>query len=263
MVNFTRNTEFMRKRFNYSFIIIFFIFFQYSYSQKLYETEGFASYYAEDFHGKLTASGEIYDMHKFTCAHPYLPFNTWLKVTNVTNNKSVIVRVNDRGPFLRNRIIDLSFAAARALGVIGPGSIYVKLEIVNPTLTSQDSPQKSNEITIPQLNEEDISIRFKTKTLESKDTRSIDSYGLYNNEYKKVNISKGYLIQIASFSTLKNAQTFIHSIEEIPQSDLYIYFAPPGLYRIVIGIFNSLNEAEIQKQKYRDIFPDCLIISYK
>lgn len=253
----------MRKRFNYSFIIFLFFFLQNSFAQKLYETEGFASYYSEDFHGKPTASGEIYDMYKFTCAHPYLPFNTWLKVTNVTNNKSVIVRVNDRGPFLRNRIIDLSFAAARALGAIGPGSIYVKLEIVNPPLTSQDSPQKSNEITIPQLNEKDISIRFKTKPLELEDTRPIDSYGLYNNEYKKVNISKGYLIQIASFSKLKNAETFIHSIEEIPQSDLYIYFAPPGVYRIVIGIFNSLNEAEIQKQKYRDIFPDCLIISYK
>jgi rare lipoprotein A len=90
---------------------------------------GQASWYGLKFQGHKTATGETYDMNALTCAHRSLPLGSWLRVTNLRNRKSVLVRVNDRGPMVGNRIIDLSFAAARAVGLAGTGK--VKLERVN------------------------------------------------------------------------------------------------------------------------------------
>ncbi|MBI4811217.1 MAG: septal ring lytic transglycosylase RlpA family protein [Ignavibacteriales bacterium] len=95
-----------------------------------FSEEGVASYYADEFNGRQTSNGEIYDMNELTAAHRTLPFNTLVKVTNVQNGKSVVVRINDRGPFKGERIIDLSLAAAKTLGMIGPGTVNVKLEII-------------------------------------------------------------------------------------------------------------------------------------
>lgn len=91
---------------------------------------GNASYYGKQFHGKQTASGEIFDMYKMTCAHKTLPFNTRVKVTNLSNKKTVIVRVNDRGPFVAGRIIDLSYAAAKKIDLILLGVTRVKIEVL-------------------------------------------------------------------------------------------------------------------------------------
>jgi len=91
---------------------------------------GLASYYGADFHGRQTASGEIFDQRKLTCAHRDLPFGTRLKVTNTENKKSVVVRVNDRGPWVAGRIIDLSYAAAKKLDMIKEGVVKVKIEII-------------------------------------------------------------------------------------------------------------------------------------
>lgn len=85
------------------------------------------SYYGKKFQGRQTANGEIFDMNKLTCAHKTLPFNTMLKVTNEDNGKSVIVRVNDRGPFVKGRDLDLSYAAAKEIGLIPYG--YKKLKV--------------------------------------------------------------------------------------------------------------------------------------
>jgi rare lipoprotein A len=87
-----------------------------------------ASWYGPKFHGKLTANGEVYDQMAFTAAHKSLPFGTMLKLTNLENGKSVVVRVNDRGPYIKGRDIDLSKGAAMALGSIKPGVIKVKVE---------------------------------------------------------------------------------------------------------------------------------------
>ncbi|MBS4034345.1 MAG: septal ring lytic transglycosylase RlpA family protein [Ignavibacterium sp.] len=91
---------------------------------------GIASYYADEYHGKKTASGEIYDMHKLTAAHINLPFNTRVKVTNLKNSKIVIVRINDRMPDFKNRVIDLSYGAAIKLDMIRDGIVEVKVEIL-------------------------------------------------------------------------------------------------------------------------------------
>jgi rare lipoprotein A len=89
---------------------------------------GIASWYGLRFQGRETAGGEIYDMNTMTCAHPTLPMGTWLRVTNLKNRRSAYVRVNDRGPVVDGRIVDLSYAAAHAVGLVGIGK--VKLEAV-------------------------------------------------------------------------------------------------------------------------------------
>jgi rare lipoprotein A len=99
-----------------------------SYAQTFF---GEASYYGPGFHGKKTASGEIYSQNKLTAAHKTLPLGTILKVTNAQNNRSVFVRVNDRGPYIKGRIIDVSTKAAEILGFKTKGKAYVKLEVVN------------------------------------------------------------------------------------------------------------------------------------
>jgi rare lipoprotein A len=93
---------------------------------------GLASWYGYPYHGRRAANGEIYDMEKLTAAHRTLPFDTWVAVRNLSNDKSVTVRITDRGPFVDGRIIDLSKAAAREIDMIGPGVTRVQLTIVAP-----------------------------------------------------------------------------------------------------------------------------------
>lgn len=92
--------------------------------------EGVASWYGAEFHGKRTASGEIYDMFALTAAHRRLPFGTLVEVTNLENGRKVVVRINDRGPFKKGRIIDLSYAAARRLGMVEQGTARVRLRVI-------------------------------------------------------------------------------------------------------------------------------------
>jgi rare lipoprotein A len=96
-----------------------------------YTEEGKASWYGVPFHGRRASNGEIYDMNKMTAAHRTLPFDTVVRVTNLSNGKSAVVRITDRGPFVDNRIIDLSMAAAREIDSLGPGVVPVRLEIVS------------------------------------------------------------------------------------------------------------------------------------
>ena len=91
---------------------------------------GVSSFYAEDFHGKLTANGEVYDMYGVTAAHKTLPLNTVCRVTNLANNKSLILRINDRGPYIKGRILDCSYGAAKKLDFIKEGTTNVKIEVI-------------------------------------------------------------------------------------------------------------------------------------
>lgn len=99
-------------------------------SKKTFVQEGYASYYGNEFRDKRTASGEIYDPQKLTAAHPTLPFNTYVKVTNLENGRSVVVRINDRGPFKKKRIIDLSLKAAEMLDMVAKGVVRVRIEVI-------------------------------------------------------------------------------------------------------------------------------------
>lgn len=101
--------------------------------------EGIASWYGPNFHGKLTANGEKYDMHSLTAAHRTLPFNTILKVKNLNNGQSVKVRINDRGPYAKNRIIDLSKKAAKKINMLGPGTARVALILLEGNLKASQT----------------------------------------------------------------------------------------------------------------------------
>ncbi|MCS6968642.1 MAG: septal ring lytic transglycosylase RlpA family protein [Cytophagales bacterium] len=116
------------------------------YNRVGYKQRGEASYYAEEFHGRKTASGEKYDMNALTAAHPRIRFHTLLRVTNLYNNKSVIVRVNDRGPYKGGRIIDLSKAAAMKIDMIRTGTAPVQLEVLHvETGPVTESQRRENE----------------------------------------------------------------------------------------------------------------------
>src|SRR5512137_2349942 len=104
-------------------------------SLRPYRERGVASWYGRKFHGQKTSSGETYDMYAMTAAHPTLPLPSYARVTNVATGRSVVVRVNDRGPFLHDRVIDLSFAAASKLGIAQKGSGEVEVEAVLPRET--------------------------------------------------------------------------------------------------------------------------------
>jgi len=101
---------------------------------------GTASYYAEQFHGKKTSSGEKFNMHDRTCAHRWLPFNTWLRVTNLANGKVVLVRVTDRGPWKHTRLIDLSKQAAKDIDMIRAGTARVAIEVVDDPAGAESGP---------------------------------------------------------------------------------------------------------------------------
>ena len=92
--------------------------------------KGISSFYAEDFHGKLTANGEVYDMYGLTAAHKTMPLNTICRVTNLENDKSLILRINDRGPYIKGRILDCSYGAAKKLDFIKQGTTMVKIEVI-------------------------------------------------------------------------------------------------------------------------------------
>lgn len=121
-----------------------------------YQERGIASWYGRRYHGKPTASGEVYDMYAMTAAHPTLPIPSYARVTNLDNGKSVVVRINDRGPFLANRVVDLSYTAAYKLDVLANGSAPVVVETIIPgaasppptekMTSSQPIPPESNQI---------------------------------------------------------------------------------------------------------------------
>ena len=126
---------------------------------------GVASWYGPNFHGKTTSNKEIYDMHDLTAAHKSLPFGTYVVVTNLNNGRSVTVRINDRGPFVKGRIIDLSYAAAKAVDMIGTGTAPVKLEIL-----TEISPKRSSQkfsVQVGSFIQED-NAKFLKKELQKK-----------------------------------------------------------------------------------------------
>jgi len=117
---------------------------------------GVASWYGETFHGRTTANGEVYDMNGLTAAHRSLPMGTWVQLTNLRNQRSVTVRINDRGPSIINRHIDVSKAAARALGFVGAGLTTVRMELVSsppkgkPLMAIPAVAQAAQPVPIPQ-----------------------------------------------------------------------------------------------------------------
>ena len=172
-----------------------------------YKERGVASWYGKKFHGRSTSSGERYDMYAMSAAHKSLPLPTIARVTNLSNGKSVIVRVNDRGPFVKNRLIDMSYAAAIELDMTGAGTALVEVE----ALTQAKEANSSQKIAVMAANDPD---------------------------------SRMYL-QVGAFGEPDNAHNLAERLNKNGISNVAVHKSDneyPMLYRVRIGPFNSVSE---------------------
>lgn len=195
-----------------NFLLIIAAIFFTSLFAEVYKTGVTASYYAEDFHGKRTSNGERFNMNDYTCAHKSLPFNTILKVTNLANGKTCEVRVNDRGPFVASREIDLSKAAAVKLGMIGSGTTKVKLEIVKrgaDTKLSQQTAASASKI---------------MAKLGGSSASSKTSTGSKTSAKKTASLAPGtyWDIQLGAFSSKENAKAFARKVSKAGFKDIVL-----------------------------------------
>jgi len=187
---------------------------------------GLASWYGEDFHGKKTSNGEIYDMYAMTAAHKTLPFNTYVAVNNLENGRKLKVRINDRGPFVRGRIIDLSYTAADKLGIVGPGT--ARVEIVALGMATDQSPNKD----------------------EPKSYDPVD--------YQKGN----FTFQVGAFLDRQNAERLEAKLAKAyTNAHIAIYHSgDKTFYRVRVGKFNDLKKAiEYEKKLIADGYEPIIV----
>ena len=189
-----------------------------------YKEKGIASWYGKRYHGKKTSVGEFYDMYSMSGAHTTLPIPCYVRVTNTENGKSVIVRINDRGPFKKDRVIDLSFAAAYKLRLSDKGSGPVEVELIDPRQFS--ALKKTSDA---------ITEKIKEKEVVSVQTKSVDI----------LEPSDSIFIQAGAFKNEKNADLLLKQL-----TDMKLENSPPSkkqfsedLFHVVIGPFNSKDEA--------------------
>ena len=179
-----------------------------------FSQRGKASWYGRKFHGRKTSNGEIYDMHAMTAAHKTLPFGTYISVYNLKNNRKIEVRINDRGPFVRGRIVDLSYTAAKKLGIVGPGTAEVEIVALG-AMVQPKQPGSTGRSYIP------------------------------GNYYQG-----SFTVQIGAFSEVKNAQRLKQKLDR-SYGNAYITIGYDGrstFYRVRMGRFSSLEQANIHEE---------------
>ena len=191
-----------------------------------YKEQGVASWYGKKFHGQKTSIGEIYDMYGMTAAHTTLPIPSYARVTNLSNNKSVIVRVNDRGPFLHERIIDLSYTAATKLGIIGKGQGQVEVESL--------SADENTAMPISPIYKEPVQV-----TPLSSDTPSATG--------------KAYL-QLGAFNSQSGAEEFLRSMRaKLSDTGKQLSLAHKnGMVKVHIGPYANADTARATALKLQD-----------
>lgn len=176
---------------------------------------GNASWYGYEFHGRKTANGEVYDMHKKSAAHKILPFNTYVKVQNLSNNKYTIVRINDRGPFVKGRIIDLSYAAAKEIGLIGPGTAKVKVTALKREQVDSGIKEGTFTIQVGAFSEQANAEKLAAKLKVLYDYINISEYRDENNKrFFRLHVSKSY--------TLANAAEIEKKLEDMGFTEAFI-----------------------------------------
>ena len=193
-----------------------------------FRQRGIASWYGRKFHGRKTSNGEIYDMYAVTGAHKTLPFGTYVSVCNLRNGKKVNVRINDRGPFVRGRIIDLSYGAAKEIGLVGPGTAPVEIVALG----------------IP-----------KETRGRGKVQRTLVSGNYYTGEFT---------VQVGAFKVKQNALTLKNKLAQT-YKDAYIalHESTAGtLYRVRIAKCTTLDQARrYQKRLEADGYPDAIVVA--
>ena len=207
-------------------------------SYQPYKARGIASWYGKRFHGKKTSNGETYDMYSMTAAHTILPLPSYAKVTNPANGRSVIVRVNDRGPFKHSRIIDLSYAAAHKLGYVNKGSTLVEVEAIDPDQVDNYASNNINNQEAPQV------VAPATSAIP------VDQNG--NAETV---LESGFFVQAGAFKNEANADNLINKLQalDIDQNSGINKVYNNGLHRLKIGPFETKlgadkTAADIRKQ---------------
>jgi rare lipoprotein A len=222
-------------KFLWHFTFIFFVVTSYAQTQS-----GKASFYADKFEGAPTASGEKYKHNKLTAAHKTLPFGTIVKVTNVSNKKTVEVVINDRGPWVENRVIDLSKSAAEKLGFINQGVADVEIEI----LDAGDGRQ-SNQV----------------KTV---DNVVVDEKEFYDFEIARLN-PKGFGVQIGTYQELVNLMRLSDNLKNSYKKKVTVQVKVLNgvkYYGLIVGQFPSRAKAEQFREGLRKKFPDAFIVEY-
>ncbi len=200
------------------------------FAQVGYVEEGEASYYAPAFHGRRTASGEKYDRRAYTAAHRTLPFGTVVRVTDKATGRSVVVRINDRGPFKPTRILDLSEQAAKDLGILARGVAQVRVEVTQVPEAAQEGGSASQ--------------------------HGADRPALFSTPDGKPFQPKPYAVQVGAFSELVNAQALARNAQKETGKEAYVWRAMhrgQALYRVLVGSFGQRKEAEkLRDQLKRD-----------
>ena len=218
---------------------------QSAYSLEVYREKATASFYGADFHGKRTSNNEKYNMYAYTCANKELPFDTILKVTNLANGKTVQVRVNDRGPFVSGRAVDLSTQAAIDLEMTKAGLATVKLEIVKrgpDTKLSRDTAASAKKI---MANIEAKSTSKKTtstgataaggKNVSGGKTASSGTTASSKLADAEVPAGKIWDIQVASFSSKSNATEFAKKLSKEGFKSIVFQTTKAGVIRVVVS----------------------------
>ncbi len=201
---------------------------------KPYKVRGIGSWYGRKFHGQKTSIGEAYDMFAMTAAHPTLPIPSYARVTNLANGKSVVVRVNDRGPFLHDRVIDLSYAAAWKLGYIGSGSAQVEVESVLPgeTLLAAAPPAAASD---------PVAGLVAPAPAEAPTLPAMQEL-------------RGTFLQLGAFGSQENAESFrariLRQLDWLTEA-IHVN-AKDGLYRLHLGPYRDVQEADRVAERIRE-----------
>ncbi len=206
---------------------------------KPYRARGIGSWYGRKFHGQRTSSGEPYDMFAMTAAHPTLPIPSYARVTNLANGKSVVVRVNDRGPFLHDRVIDLSYAAAWKLDYIGSGSAMVDVESVLPgDAVPTASPARPG---LPAAAAPDPIAALAAAPAEAPPLPSAQEL-------------RGTFLQLGAFGNQDNAESFrAHIARQLDWlADPIHIRARDGMYRLHLGPYRDAQEAGRVAERIRE-----------
>lgn len=202
---------------------------------------GLAAYYADYLHGKTTALGEVYDRNALTCAHRFHPKGTILRVTNLANQKSIKVRVNDRGPYKDEYVVDLSLAAANAIDLTLTGTAKVLVEPIG----------HSGEVTAaPAPRARSATSTFQSRSPNKAATADANAYspGFDPDQVRIIpRGQQGYVVQLNAYSDYQNAANQIISIQRMGVESLYLLESPQPdrtLYKVVVGMFNDRTAAE-------------------
>jgi len=223
-----------------------------------YQERGLASWYGQKFHGHLTSNGETYDMYAMSAAHKSLPLPTFARITNLANNKMVIVRVNDRGPFHGDRVIDLSYAAASKLDYRKTGVAEVLVEAIDasqwsPALEQSIRKQRNSNHFSASKSKAIVAVKSvaKTATVSVKPVAQVQSSSQneIRQQYKRV---PGYYVQVAAVSNIGSALLLRNTlVQELNRANVFVEQASdrPDLFRILIGPITDAGSATLLMQQ--------------